>query len=244
MSEAERATGYYKPQTLEKALEAMYQDGFVVLRGVIDVDFIDKLNETMCEDAERKIADPTQLYLGGRPIWNWLTANTALSGTKGLRQRAHKDSYAHPLYPYYVIANVPLVDFSPENGSTEFWLGSHQTTTPSDQITSKDPVAEGYNRGRPGEPLPPISEEAKAARMKIRPPIQPSDHHRIMLGLGYQSPYFPNYDQTMHLPETQRSFFLDHPGDLVDIRAQFWKPDELEKTKADEDFELRAEYLK
>ncbi|KAF4827352.1 Kanamycin B dioxygenase [Colletotrichum tropicale] len=303
MSEAERANGYYKPQTLEKALEAMYQDGFVVLRGVIDVDFIGKLNEKMCEDAERKIADPTQLYnhgiksnflqrppvdgseflskqlyfnsfllqtvkayLGGRPVWNWLTANTALSGTKGLRQRAHKDSYAHPLYPYYVIANVPLVDFSPENGSTEFWLGSHQTTTPSDQITSKDPVAEGYNRGRPGEPLPPISEEAKAARMKIRPPIQPrcvrgdimirdlrlwhagmpneSAHHRIMLGLGYQSPYFPNYDQTMHLPETQRCFFLNHPSDFIDVRAQFWKPDELDKTKADEDFELRAEYLK
>lgn len=65
MSEAERASGYYRPQTLEKALEAMYQDGFVVLRGVIGVDFIDKLNEKMCEDAERKIADPTQLYNHG-----------------------------------------------------------------------------------------------------------------------------------------------------------------------------------
>lgn len=48
----------------------------------------------------------------------------------------------------------------------------------------------------------------------------------------------------MHLPETQRSFFLNHPSDLIDVRAQFWKPDELDKTKADEDFELRAEYLK
>ncbi|KAJ0385481.1 hypothetical protein COL922a_006299 [Colletotrichum nupharicola] len=65
MSEAERASGYYRPQTLEKALEAMYQDGFVVLRGVISVDFIDKLNEKMCEDAERKIADPTQMYNHG-----------------------------------------------------------------------------------------------------------------------------------------------------------------------------------
>lgn len=65
MSEAERASGYYKPQTLEKALESMYQDGFVVLRGVIDVDFIDKLNKKMCEDAEKKIADPTQLYNHG-----------------------------------------------------------------------------------------------------------------------------------------------------------------------------------
>ncbi|KAF9872746.1 hypothetical protein CkaCkLH20_09609 [Colletotrichum karsti] len=300
-SEEERLKGQYGPRNLENALAALHQDGLVVLRGVIDVAFIDKLNEKMCADAEEKIADPSQLYnhgiksnflqrppvtdpeflnrqlyfnnfllqvnrayLGGRPIWNWLTANTAMAGTKGLRQRAHKDSYTHPLYPYYVIANVPLVDFSPENGSTEFWLGSHQSTTPADQITSADPVAEGYNRGRPGEPLPPITEEAKAARMKIRPPLQPrclrgdimirdlrlwhagmpneSEAHRIMLGLGYQSPYFPNYSQTLHLPETQRSFFLNYLSDIVDVRAQFWKPDEMEKTKADEDFELRAEY--
>ncbi|TEA14407.1 Kanamycin B dioxygenase [Colletotrichum sidae] len=261
MTDEERVSGLYAPRTLELALEAMHQDGFVVLRGVLDVDLVDKLNRRMIADAEEKLADPSQLYnhgiksnflqrppindeeflnkqlyfnpfllqlvrayLGGKPIWNWLTANTALAGTKGLRQMAHKDSYAHPLYPYYVIANVPLVDFSPENGSTEFWLGSHQATTPADQITSADPAAMGYGRGRAGEPLPPIIEEAKAARAK--------------------SPYYPNYDQTMHLPETQRAFFFSGPSDFVDVRAQFWKPEELASSKADEDFELRAEYAK
>jgi ectoine hydroxylase-related dioxygenase (phytanoyl-CoA dioxygenase family) len=103
--------------------------------------------------------------------------------------------------PYYIIANVPLVDFSPQNGSTEFWLGSHQSTTGAEQ------------EFRPsGHPLGPydtfIKEEFVEARRKVRPPIQtvlsrgditlrdlrlyhagmpnPSDGHRIMLALGYQ----------------------------------------------------------
>ena len=141
-------------------------------------------------------------------MWNWLTSNTAVANTKGMRQVAHKDgSFDHPLYPYYFIANIPLCDFSVENGATEFWLGSHAHTSWRDQVLATETGMDPYPPSRKGEPIPPITEEAKAARMKIRPPIQPqccqgdimirdlrlwhagmpneSDQHRIMLGLGY-----------------------------------------------------------
>jgi hypothetical protein len=147
-------------------------------------------------------------YLGPRPVFNWLTANTALANTGGMRQPAHKDcSFVHPQYPYYFIANVPLCDFQVDNGATEFWLGSHAAASHREQVVATDPKqVEAY--GRLGEPLPYITEQAKTARQKIRPPIQPpcsvgdimvrdlrtwhagmpnqTSKHRIMIGLGYQ----------------------------------------------------------
>lgn len=131
-----------------------------------------------------------------------------MAGTDGMRQLAHKDcAFDNPMFPYYFIANIPLCDFSVENGATEFWLGSHAHTTGRDNVVATEELIEIAKYGRVGEPLPAISEAAKEARMKIRPPIQPaarrgdimvrdlrtwhagmpnsSDKHRIMLGLGY-----------------------------------------------------------
>lgn len=143
-------------------------------------------------------------------MWNWLTANTALAKTGGIRQPVHKDgSFDHPLYPYYFIANIPLCDFSIKNGSTEFWLGSHAHTTYRDQEIARTPEdVKPYPTAEVGKVIPPVLEEAKEQRMKFRPPIQPScsrgdvmirdlrmwhagmpnngDAHRVMLALGYQ----------------------------------------------------------
>lgn len=103
--------------------------------------------------------------------------------------------------PFYVIANLPLVDFSPANGSTEFWLGTHAHTTGDDQRVSP-----------PEDPLGPldtfIKDDVLEARRTVRPPIQtvtnkgditlrdlrlwhagmpnPSKEHRIMIAIGYQ----------------------------------------------------------
>jgi len=100
-----------------------------------------------------------------------------------------------------VVANVPLIDFSPANGSTEFWLGTHAHTTADDQDLTA-----------PGDPLGPYSTFIKKDRLEerrqVRPPIQPvanrgditlrdlrlwhagmpnpSNEHRIMLAVGYQ----------------------------------------------------------
>ena len=125
-----------------------------------------------------------------------------------MRQPPHKDcAFAHPQYPYYFIANIPLCDFTIDNGATEFWLGSHAQASYREQIIATEP-AQVADYGRLGDPLPAITGEAKDARRAIRPPIQPpcspgdimirdlrlwhagmpngTDTHRIMIGLGYQ----------------------------------------------------------
>ena len=70
----------------------------------------------------------------GRRIKNTLyTGNTALRS--GERQPVHVDTghlwprieVAHP--PVHLVINVPVVDTSPENGSTEIWPGTHRDTT-------------------------------------------------------------------------------------------------------------------
>lgn len=126
-----------------------------------------------------------------------------------MRQSEHKDSaYDHPHCPYYFIANIPLCDFTVENGATEFWLGSHVNTTVKDQQTAPEDGPFSNKMYKKGEHIPWIHEEAKEAQRAVRPPIQPealrgdimirdlrtwhagmpnnSDKHRIMLGLGYQ----------------------------------------------------------
>jgi hypothetical protein len=64
-STEELEQGRYGTETLAKALSAMHQDGLVVLKDVIPVEIIDKLNAKMCEDAEKRIADPSQGYNHG-----------------------------------------------------------------------------------------------------------------------------------------------------------------------------------
>ena len=203
-------------------------------------------------------------YLGHKPIWNWLTANTAIANTPGLRQPAHKDSsFAHPRYPYYFIANVPLVDFTTQNGATEFWLGSHAATSVDDQALATDP-AKLSRYFKLGERTPWITDAAQEARRVSCAPLQPevsrgdvmirdlrlwhagmpnrSGEHRIMLGLGYQSPSHPNFTMRAHLPASQQAFFLGHAQDKVEVRANFYGAEEFAKTTADEFFDLRPTY--
>ncbi|KAG6360966.1 hypothetical protein INS49_012034 [Diaporthe citri] len=204
-------------------------------------------------------------YLGQPPIWNWLTANTALANTAGMRQNEHKDSmFDHPRCPYYIIANVPLCDFSTDNGATEFWLGSHAGTTLGDQLPVTDATRATWAPKDAADRIPWISDGAKEARRAMRPPVQPevvrgdimirdlrtwhagmpnhSDRHRIMLGLGYQSPFHPNYKQRMHLPASQQEFFMGRARGRVEVRANFHDDEEFAKTKADAIFDLRPQY--
>ncbi|KAI0395687.1 hypothetical protein F5Y17DRAFT_422629 [Xylariaceae sp. FL0594] len=74
----------------------------------------------------------TSSVLGPRPKWTFSSGNTALPplpGDSPQRQPVHADAdFRHPDHPFALVINVPLLDMTPENGSTEIWLGTHSGT--------------------------------------------------------------------------------------------------------------------
>ncbi|KAF4877202.1 Kanamycin B dioxygenase [Colletotrichum siamense] len=71
----------------------------------------------------------TSNVLGPRPKWTFCSANSAmppLPSASPQRQPVHSDAdFAHPSHPFALVTNIPLVSMTPENGSTELWLGTH-----------------------------------------------------------------------------------------------------------------------
>ncbi|KAK5114531.1 hypothetical protein LTR62_002466 [Meristemomyces frigidus] len=67
--------------------------------------------------------------LGPRPKWTFCSGNSAMPPTVDVqpqRQPVHADAdFAHPSPPFALVVNLPLITFTPENGSTEVWLGTH-----------------------------------------------------------------------------------------------------------------------
>lgn len=60
------------------------------------------------------------------------------------------------------MVNVGLVDMRPENGSTQLWLGTHDS-----DISAQASAHGERDSGR-------IKDELLAARAKARPPVQPT----------------------------------------------------------------------
>jgi len=199
-------------------------------------------------------------YLGHKPLWNFITGNTALAGTHGLRQPVHKDiRFHHPQCPFFFIANIPLCDFSPANGSTEFWLGSHAHTVGADQIPATAATAKG--KQRVGDPMCDVRPEVVEARRQIRPPVQvvaqkgditlrdlrtwhagmpnESGEHRIMLALGYQAPWYPNHGLRTDLPLSQAKFFMEHGGQPVEVRTNLLGDEQVEYNSHRDHFDFR-----
>jgi ectoine hydroxylase-related dioxygenase (phytanoyl-CoA dioxygenase family) len=107
-----------------------------------------------------------------------------------------------------VIANIPLCSFNPSTGSTEFWLGSHASTSGQQQVIATPESRLSNAKLRVGEPICNVLPDVVEARRQVRPPIQPScekgdimlrdlrtwhagmpnesEDYRIMLALGYQ----------------------------------------------------------
>lgn len=95
-----------------------------------------------------------------------MSGNTALPPTKTsppASQPTHNDAdFDHPSIPFALVINVPLVTMTPENGSTEIWLGTHNNTTIADQEGEHGDRASGR-----------IKKHLLEARREIRPPSQP-----------------------------------------------------------------------
>lgn len=105
-------------------------------------------------------------HLGPHPKWTFCSGNTALPPTADSppqSQPIHSDAdFNHPSHPFALVINVPLVTMTPENGSTEVWLGTHND--------SGLHVQEGRHGERAsGRVKLDLLEEQR----KLRPPSQP-----------------------------------------------------------------------
>lgn len=132
--------------------------------------------------------------------------------------------------------------------SAEFWLGSHAQTLPVDQYWAS-----------PEAPFPTcnVRHELLEARRAVRPPAQvtvpfgsvlirdprtwhagmpnPSDEDRIMVGIAYQSNWFPPH-RRLKAPESARAILTSnervetladfYPDEQWDSFAQKWGPGE------------------
>lgn len=192
-------------------------------------------------------------YLGSDLYMPFITANTAIAHTTE-RQPIHKDSsFVHPSAPFMAISNFLLSDFKPENGSTEFWLGSHNSTLPVEQLwRSPDSIIPTC------DVIPALIEERRATR----PPCQvtvpfgsvllrdirtwhagmpnPSDENRIMIAVAYQSSWFTR-DRRFKAPESARTLLTSNPK--VTPLCEFLPDDEwlaiAQKWGNDEPMDLR-----
>ncbi|KAJ5580079.1 uncharacterized protein N7459_006064 [Penicillium hispanicum] len=109
----------------------------------------------------------TSTALGPRPKWTFCSGNTAMPPTAespAVSQPVHSDAdFQHPDHPFAYVVNVPLITMTPENGSTEIWLGTHQDTNLHFQEGLHGERASGR-----------IKSEKLNKRRAIRPPCQPT----------------------------------------------------------------------
>jgi len=132
------------------------------------------------------------LYIGPNPKFNFLSGNTALpKGDK--RQPVHSDlSFEVPNYPLYVVANISLIDSTPEVGNTEVWPGTHLSTI-ADQVSPQyyEIKKELLSNFTPLRPIVPKgSVVLRDLRLWHAGMPNPSNVTRFMLGLAYCSYWY------------------------------------------------------
>lgn len=149
----------------------------------------------------------TTAMMGPRPKWTFCSANSAMATFPGgtpQRQPVHSDAdFAHPDHPFALVVNIPLVTTTPENGSTEIWLGTHNGFGLDAQEGAHGERASGR-----------IREELLRQRQEVSPPLQPiikkgsivvrdlrlwhagmpntTQQTRVMLAMIHFAPWFRN----------------------------------------------------
>jgi hypothetical protein len=149
----------------------------------------------------------TTAMMGPRPKWAFCSANSAMATLPGdtpQRQPVHSDAdFAHPDHPFALVINIPLVTVTPENGSTEIWLGTHNTGSIDAQEGAHGERASGR-----------IRKDLLLERQAISPPVQPiikkgsiivrdlrlwhagmpntTQETRVMLAMIHFAPWFRN----------------------------------------------------
>lgn len=138
--------------------------------------------------------------------------NTAYPGS--MYQRLHRDIYLpfpelkHPLPVYMVVVNIPLVDFTLENGSTEVYPGTHL-------ITDIDPE-DAQKLLERAQLLPSARTNIKAGsivvrdmRMWHRGMPNPSDMVRTMLAIVYGRDFWMTDPRMNRIPRSTYDAFSE-----------------------------------
>ncbi|WWC60943.1 uncharacterized protein I303_103519 [Kwoniella dejecticola CBS 10117] len=106
--------------------------------------------------ANKLAASVLSCVLGPQPELHYIRSNTLLGNTE-TRQKVHKDVRGrHLSHPYAIAQNICLIDVTPENGSTELWLGTNN----SSPWTDHEAMHLGF-----------VAENKLEERRKIRPPV-------------------------------------------------------------------------
>ncbi|KAF2010120.1 hypothetical protein BU24DRAFT_414556 [Aaosphaeria arxii CBS 175.79] len=173
------------------------------------------------------ITQITSTTLGPKPSLRFISGNTALPPSPDAppkSQPTHTDAdFNHPEIPFALVINVPLVTMTPENGSTEVWLGTHANTTIADQEGAHGDRASGR-----------IKSNLLRDRRAQRPPCQPvvkkgsvvvrdlrlwhggmpnmSKDPRVMLAFIHFAPWYRNQMQVEFAEELRERLTLERTG--------------------------------
>ncbi|KAM0236063.1 hypothetical protein ACHAPO_005287 [Fusarium lateritium] len=147
-------------RNLEKAVRHMHKDGLVVVEDAVPHQDIDLLNKKMIEDAQVLQAR------GDKGPFNYNKGNIQQDAPPVIEffkpSIFTNADFTHPDHPFALVVNIPLVTTTPENGSTEIWLGTHNGFGLDAQEGAHGERASGR-----------IREDLLCQREKISPPIQP-----------------------------------------------------------------------
>jgi ectoine hydroxylase-related dioxygenase (phytanoyl-CoA dioxygenase family) len=139
------------------------------------------------------VLQAVKLYLGEKPMFNFISGNTALARGP-TRQPVHSDANFHfPHCPFCLCAYIPLIDVDTSNGMTELWPGTH-TFTRDDQVEAgydaKQHLVEGRKCVQPT--IKKGSVILRDFRLWHAGMPNPSDGARCLLALGFCSAWYRN----------------------------------------------------
>lgn len=181
----------------------------------------------------------------GDGLYNaFYSGNTALANSSS-KQPVHAD-FGHlwpdmdsPTPPYALVVNLPTVDMSAENGSTQIWPCTHKDTFCS--IQQDDIKIDDTRLAQWRIKHPPIQPAVRAGSVLIRDirlwhagMPNPSGSHRPMIAMIHWIGWWPR-NERVKFPASARSFF-EHP--ILDTAID-WQEEEIDHTKHGQAFELQ-----
>ncbi|ORY09617.1 phytanoyl-CoA dioxygenase family protein [Clohesyomyces aquaticus] len=188
------------------------------------------------------ITQVTSTVLGPFPSLRFVSGNTALPPTPTsppTAQPTHSDAdFDHPSIPFSLVVNVPLITMTPENGSTEIWLGTHADTSINDQEGVRGDRASGT-----------IKKELLEKRRSVRGPCQPivkkgsvvvrdlrlwhggmpnlGEVPRVMLAMVLFAPWYRNQLTVEFAEDLKDKLTVEKTG--LNVAAKFVGSDVVEK---------------